>query len=148
MLSREQQDEIYIMNPLTRRSIVIGGRVYNQLIKKGVIKPREEVIKKKVIPLVVDKEKDNKKRENNLKQEELPELNKLEELEESKLEELVDQLSEQKIDSNELSEIIAKASKNVMEKHKDELSEITNDDKLYDEVKYLIDEELKLLLYT
>ncbi len=142
----------YMLNPISKRSIVIGGRVYKDLVKKGIIDPKTNqpinVLKDKVSieekPVLTEKEEDeeklivvedikNKRRDNNL-------------ISTNNLESMMEDLEEQKIDSDELSKVVAKASENVMNKYKEKLALIEDEDDLYDEVKRLIDDELKIIL--
>lgn len=133
--------QIYIMNPITRRSIVKGGRVYKKLVKDRLFNPiTNKFIDQttKIKQPHVDEEKDFKKNEEK-KEEEKKE-------EEHELSKLIEELHGEKIDGSEISKLMAEASKNVMLNFKDELSKITNDVELYAEVRDLINSELKLLL--
>ena len=124
------QNDIYVMNPLTRRSIVVGGRVYRKLIRDGYIKSKEKEDKKEEKK---DAHKDFKEELENI-------------IPDNKVEELLRDMYNKKIKPDKLPDLIAKASDNVMKEHKEELEKITDDDELYDEIKNLINEELKSLL--
>lgn len=131
--------DYYMMNPISKRSIVIGGRVYKNLVKRGIIDPstNEQFEHKEDKPLLTEQEEDEEK---------LIELEDDDVLVVNDLERLVVDLEEKKIDTDELSKVVARASENVMIKYKDKLAEIKNDDELYDEVKKLIDDEIKIIL--
>jgi len=132
------QQQIYIMNPITRRSIVIGGRVYNKLVKDGHVdpdtnqfinqeelRPQKEIADEPVVVAVAEEEEYEEPQE---------------------LEQLVEKLTGEKVDKVRLSNLVAEASKNVMMKYKDDLNDIDDDEELYMEVKNLINAELKILL--
>ncbi len=148
-MSLKVQNEIFMMNPITKRSIVKGGRVYKKLIKDGYIDSKTNKTIKEIHPLINETlydEKENEKENKDIKRSDNIQLDE-NLLPESKLEELVEDLNKQKIDGEKLSELVAKASENVMNKHKDKLAEINDEEELYDEIKNLINEELKSLLY-
>ena len=148
-MSLKVQNEIFMMNPITKRSIVKGGRVYKKLIKDGYIDSKTNKTIKEIHPLINETlydEKENEKENKDIKRSDNIQLDE-NLLLESKLEEVVEDLNKQKIDGEKLSELVAKASENVMNKHKDKLAEINDEEELYDEIKNLINEELKSLLY-
>ena len=136
MMSATQQD-IYIMNPITRRSIVIGGRVYKKLVKDGYLDPNtNQFINQQPQP----EQKVQSVSEDINEEYEDEEV----EPEPDPLEKLVANLNED--DGDEISKLIAEASKNVMSKYKDKLANIDNDEDLYNEVRALINTELKVIL--
>lgn len=127
--------ENYILNPLTRRSIVKNGRVYRRLLKEGHIKleiPEENDEKEEEKAFIL------KKREGD------------EDVKESetgnKFEQMLENLAETDIADSKIAEIIAKASQQVIDKYKVNLEKIESEEELYDEVRRLVQEEIKLLL--
>ncbi len=138
MLSTTQKD-IYLMNPITRRSIVIGGRVYKKLVKDGYLDPNtNQFINQQ--PQSQPQEKVQSVIEDiNEEDEEEPEP------EPEALEKLIADLNNEG-NEEEISKLIAEASKNVMSKYKDKLSHIDDDEDLYNEVRALINTELKVIL--
>ncbi len=126
-------NHLYCMNPISRRSVVIGGRKYKELVRDGILDPKTN----KHI------EHNEEKTEFDIKE---PEDIDTEDID--KLASLVDDLNIDKIDNEKLSDAIAQASNNVMKKYKNQLQKITDGEELYDEVKKLINEELKSLLYN
>jgi len=144
--------ENYVLNPLTRRSIVKGGRVYNKLVKDGHIVPNQYELKE---PPILQQHQQIWADETPQIEEEKDEIvvipneedNDDEPIPAEDLEQLIANSTEQQVNGKELSDMIAKASQNVMEKYKDKLDHIQDDETLYEEVKKLINAELKSLLY-
>ncbi len=126
-------NHLYCMNPISRRSVVIGGRKYKELVRDGILDPKTN----KHI------ESNEEKTEWDIKE---PEDIDTEDID--KLASLVADFDIEKIDNEKLSDAIAQASKNVMNKYKNELEKITDDEELFEEIKKLINQELKSLIYT
>lgn len=152
----------YTINPLTQRNIVVGGRVYNKLIRKGVIEdPNKENIDPnpvvhttpvkeiEILPDPVDdvKEEEKKEIEEIEEKEETEKIDKIEKTEKIDVLKRIEEESESdepldRIDDAELPDKIAKAAQKVIQHHKVELEQIDNDDELYKEIQRLIREEL------
>ncbi len=128
-------NHLYCMNPISRRSVVIGGRKWKELVRDRIIDPitNEPIEKKNIWIPVCDDVKE-------------PEDIVIEDID--NLASLVADFDIEKIDNEKLSDAIAQASKNVMNKYKNELSKIEDEEDLFEEIKKLINQELKLLIYT
>lgn len=125
MMSNTQPE--YIFNPYSRRTIMIGGRVFKRLIKQGLLNPNTQKFTQWENPKP-------------------PEILPKREISVEPIESLIEDFSGKKIDGEKLSELVAEASENVLNEHKQELSKIYDDEELYEEVRLLINEELKELL--
>ena len=129
-----------MLNPLTRRSILKGGRVYKRLLRKGIIKEEidskleekketdDELIDLKKIDIVKEDDTENKNENKNENENE----------NENEI--------EKNIDNENLSDIIAEASQKVMDNYKYDLEKIENDDDLYNEIKNKINDEIKYMI--
>ncbi len=174
MLSTTEK-QMYIMNPFTRRSIVVGGRVYKSLVKKGFLDPNthefidnsnkvgvtlqgtpseeeEYILKRNVGSQEVLLPPPEDEQYTEIKDEQLHQVElaraevKEEEINRTKFEKILDDLKKQ--NKNFVSDLIAKASQNVLEKYRDKLSELDDDERLYEEINCLIEAELEELLET
>lgn len=117
-------DKTYIMNPLTRRMIMVGGSAHRKLIKSGVIKPNNEIVEQVEDDVETPQDQEDESK-----------------VEKSTLKEEVE--SEPEIDNDELAEQIAKAAEKVMVKYKNKLEELKEDEEsLYSEIQRLINIEL------
>lgn len=141
--------DMYIMNPYTHRMIVKGGRVYKNLVKKGLLDiNNSEIVDKTTEPLV-----STEMTETTEQQKEPEEPKKLvgieipqsgDDVKSSKFEEIINNLKEKNKDY--VSELIAKASENVFKKYQNKLCDFEDDKKLYDEINSLIELEIEELL--
>lgn len=142
---------IYMINPISNRSIIVGGRVYKNLLKRGVIFADEKIAIKesqKIEPQIMNDHNDEEIVQNTHYVNDDDELSYSDlSDDEDELAALIAKNSKKQPDTEEMSILIANASKNVMKKYKDQLSIISDDDELYEEVKKLINIELNLL-YT
>ncbi len=130
----------YVLNPLTQRSIQKYGRLYNQLVKQGIIDPNQENALE-VEPQ--DPEEDEKEIE--LADE--PTLVDIEiDSDEDKVDTMVQDVVDGKEDQEELAKTVAVATDAVMRKYKRQLEAIEDEEELYDEVHRLVHEEMKNIM--